>query len=1180
MAIRTVTLASEERELQLSPTEWRRRVNRTLERAAAAASGGNFDAVREIFAGLDTWEPQRAYQARQQLAELAFSAGVGDERLLDRLLPHRRRDPARRARDRASEPVLLNYAGVLLYEVGELGGAEALFEAAARLDPGARARRPEPHRGAAAQAQPPSRPSAGRPPHSARGLGARARRVAAAARPADGLTLSLVMIVKDEEEMLPGCLAAVADAVDEMVVVDTGSTDRTVEIAESYGAKVVHFPWNGSFADARNVSLDHATGDWVLYLDADEHLVAEDAPLLRDLLGRTWREAFYLVETNYTGGEDSGSSVAHLAHAPVPASAGVPLRGPDPRAEDAGDADLPARAVRDDVDPDAPLRLPEEPDQRPREVAAQPRAAAAGGTGGAGPVRRLQPRLGVHRPGRVRSRPHAPRPRLDRSAAGSQLERQGLRADARRPARAGAARVRRPARRPGGDRRGARRLPRPHRARAPGAMCAHDEGELDEAASSPSAASSWGTRPPSTAPRSASARTSPARCSPRSAQPGPARRGRGAVPPLARGAPRLRRAGAAARLARDRPRRRSRRGVYTTRGRAAERRASARHGPLRGRPLQPRRRRSSAASSPHGRATASPASGSSRRCSPGAPTPRRRAEARLEPADSLVGADAARAELFACAAVRRRAAARRGARVRARPRRRRPRRRRSTAAGSRCSPAGRRPLAPGRGGADRVHRARGAPARRRRRRVRRAPPARGTARDRPARTPGVARPHVPAARLPRLGGRRVARRRRSRRPTPAPTSDSPRSRSPAGSRRTPGRSRPRPPPPTPEASLRPGCTRRSPPARSSSANDLARGPLKTGGRLPMTRLETGRRMDPGRQRDMVDGITPVDGTPTGTPAPGAARSGAAARPFAVTARAPASCPTCPRPRSSTRSTRAARVLHELDRKQVKVRLEHDPATNELHAHVSDATGPGEHEISHARLLNVLGGDTASLHTKGLGDDGLDQHVDRQQPAHPDVQHRRTGVRPGHEHDRPAADDDRAAPPAADHQPADAGDDPPDRPPVDPGAARRPSRARSRHARRPEHVVDRAADHLERSDPRHRHRQRRPARRVPDRGLPARARTAAHAVDEPPDGERRRPAHDPGRLELRAGVHRERRVRRLAPDDRRQRSTRPAAPRSTPPSSTRSSSSRARSPARRTRSRSRAPAAARSPPTSA
>jgi tetratricopeptide (TPR) repeat protein len=146
-----------------------------------------------------------------------------------------------------------------------------------------------------------------------RTLGKRARAVAARARPRTGLTLSLCMIVKDEEEMLPGCLEAVRDAVDEMIVVDTGSSDRTAEIARSFGAKVIDFPWNGSFADARNVSLDAATSDWVMYLDADEHMIPEDAEALRELLSRTWREAFYLVETNYTGGDEAGTAVTHHA---------------------------------------------------------------------------------------------------------------------------------------------------------------------------------------------------------------------------------------------------------------------------------------------------------------------------------------------------------------------------------------------------------------------------------------------------------------------------------------------------------------------------------------------------------------------------------------------------------------------------------------------------------------------------------------------------------------------------------------------------------------------------------------------------------------------------------------------------------------------------------------------------
>ncbi|MCE5336989.1 MAG: tetratricopeptide repeat protein [Desulfobacteraceae bacterium] len=84
--------------------------------------------------------------------------------------------------------------------------------------------------------------------------------------------VSLCMIVKDEEQNLPECLGSVAALVDEIVVVDTGSEDSTVAIAESFGAKVFHLPWPGDFAAARNFSLGHAAGKWILYLDADERL--------------------------------------------------------------------------------------------------------------------------------------------------------------------------------------------------------------------------------------------------------------------------------------------------------------------------------------------------------------------------------------------------------------------------------------------------------------------------------------------------------------------------------------------------------------------------------------------------------------------------------------------------------------------------------------------------------------------------------------------------------------------------------------------------------------------------------------------------------------------------------------------------------------------------------------------
>lgn len=85
-------------------------------------------------------------------------------------------------------------------------------------------------------------------------------------------TISLCMIVRNEEKHLSECLASAAPHVDEIIVVDTGSTDRTIEIAQSHGARIYHFKWVQDFALARNESLRHATGDWILQLDADERL--------------------------------------------------------------------------------------------------------------------------------------------------------------------------------------------------------------------------------------------------------------------------------------------------------------------------------------------------------------------------------------------------------------------------------------------------------------------------------------------------------------------------------------------------------------------------------------------------------------------------------------------------------------------------------------------------------------------------------------------------------------------------------------------------------------------------------------------------------------------------------------------------------------------------------------------
>jgi tetratricopeptide (TPR) repeat protein len=95
--------------------------------------------------------------------------------------------------------------------------------------------------------------------------------------------ISLCMIVKNEARFLGECLASVRDAVDEINVVDTGSTDRTIEIARSFGANVVTREWRNDFGWARNESLALATRRWTLVLDADEELAAESLSLLRAL---------------------------------------------------------------------------------------------------------------------------------------------------------------------------------------------------------------------------------------------------------------------------------------------------------------------------------------------------------------------------------------------------------------------------------------------------------------------------------------------------------------------------------------------------------------------------------------------------------------------------------------------------------------------------------------------------------------------------------------------------------------------------------------------------------------------------------------------------------------------------------------------------------------------------------
>jgi GT2 family glycosyltransferase/tetratricopeptide (TPR) repeat protein len=98
--------------------------------------------------------------------------------------------------------------------------------------------------------------------------------------------LSLCMIVRDNERTLEACLESIRPWVDEMIVVDTGSRDRTPEIAQRYGARLFEFPWCDDFAAARNESLKHARGEWIFWMDSDDSISPECGRQLRELADR------------------------------------------------------------------------------------------------------------------------------------------------------------------------------------------------------------------------------------------------------------------------------------------------------------------------------------------------------------------------------------------------------------------------------------------------------------------------------------------------------------------------------------------------------------------------------------------------------------------------------------------------------------------------------------------------------------------------------------------------------------------------------------------------------------------------------------------------------------------------------------------------------------------------------
>ena len=133
-----------------------------------------------------------------------------------------------------------------------------------------------------------------------------------------GETISLCMIVKNEQPNLVRCLSSIKNVVDEIIVVDTGSEDRTKEIASIFGAKVFDAPWNDDFAEARNTALSKATGDWIFVLDADETLSPRDHGRLREFMrkvpggadGYDLTTRNYVLEANTSGWTANDGSYA------------------------------------------------------------------------------------------------------------------------------------------------------------------------------------------------------------------------------------------------------------------------------------------------------------------------------------------------------------------------------------------------------------------------------------------------------------------------------------------------------------------------------------------------------------------------------------------------------------------------------------------------------------------------------------------------------------------------------------------------------------------------------------------------------------------------------------------------------------------------------------------------------
>lgn len=129
--------------------------------------------------------------------------------------------------------------------------------------------------------------------------------------------LSVCLIVKDEEIFLDNCLKSISNLADEIIIIDTGSSDQTLSICEKYNANVHFYKWHNDFSAARNYAISKATGDWILWIDADEEFEKSKSLLIKDTISNSSSPMIYLPIINYYGEKfPVNKEQAYLYHQP------------------------------------------------------------------------------------------------------------------------------------------------------------------------------------------------------------------------------------------------------------------------------------------------------------------------------------------------------------------------------------------------------------------------------------------------------------------------------------------------------------------------------------------------------------------------------------------------------------------------------------------------------------------------------------------------------------------------------------------------------------------------------------------------------------------------------------------------------------------------------------------------